>query len=517
MRKNEFVLNSVPDALDEFLKGIGFDEQGASLIIKSLYFVNDPKGENGFACAETTMSVYRTAITFDESILSFCDFARATDGIGVLPIDEALSRFPSFKKDVADGGGRCLYVVSENDGRAVLEGVLNLAEKTSSEIPFVMDQLDSLGIRATVMMLDEDDETIRLVRAAEFSKLVSGRIALASEFREQNIDIADSVGEYCAYIGFSAEEYCKLINAMRDAGNTVAAYGLDNCYYEIMSQADIAVSCDIMHYSSDKYRESLYEKLAPDGRDSNIRCSQQTRFLSKVIVRRMHSNGGGLVSLLHSLTNARASYVSFSYAILLFAFITSTLLPLVVMSVILGVYSLNAVQVTSLATVGALLSMLALSDPLPGSELINSKIKFSRYPADILNDRFPSIIARASVAFFITFTIKILDVAKLFGEESSYEMPLYVAMLGVLLADIFFVINRFSRRGNSRRRCWTKVIIAFAVLVCVGVLEVSRSFRAQLFVNGIGSIEFILVPIYLFLYFIAVLIAARIEKIRKKC
>lgn len=513
--QNEFILNGIPDALTDHLKNVGFDEGGASLVTKSLYFVNDPKGENGFACAETTMSVYRVALTFDDSILSFCELIRANDGSGVLPIHNFTSSLLSFKKDVEASAGRCLYVVSECDGKGVLEGIIKLSENPPLELVHAKEQLDSLGIRTTVMIPDENEEGLRLITLPELARLFDGKIAYASTFKELGLDVTHSLGDYCTYIGFSSDQYCELIKAMRNRGSCVAAYGLDNSYYDLMTSSDLAISCDILQYSSDKYKESVYERLVPEGRDSNIRCSQQMRFASKLIVRRTHANGGGLNSVVRSIVSARAAYVSFSQSLLLFAMLLSTLLPIVVMSVLTGSYLLSAVQAASLSLVGALLSVFAFSDTLPKSEIIGSKIRFSSYPLDLLKSKLPSMIARALAMVLFGVAIKILDVSGVFGEDTAYEMAVYIALLLTVFSELFIILLNYSRKGEGRRRSWFKVILAYTVLLGVGALITQDVFVSRTLVNGIGDSEFIVIPLYALIYFVGVLIGRYIEQKRK--
>lgn len=514
--QNQFVLDGVSDALAEHLRLSGFDISGASLIIKSLYYANDPAGENGYACAETTTSAYRVALTFDESILSFCKLARSNNGVDVEPIAEDCRRLESFKRNVLESGGRCLYVVSETDNRAVLEGVVALVEAPAAELPHAMPQLESMGIKTTVMLLEENEESRRLVSSPALAHLFDGKVAFASKFKEAGIDITSYVGEYCAYVGFSAKEYADLITAMRKNGSSVAAYGLDNDYYEAMARADIAISCDVLRYSSDKYKESVYEKLAPEGRDTNIRCSQQTRLLSRVIIHRTHANGGGLAAIANSLASSRSAYVSLSQSILLFAMLMSSLLPVVAMSVVTGSYLLSGVHTISLAVVGALLSMLAFADSEPKSEIINSRMSFTDYPVDILKYKTPGLIARTAVAIVATVTIRILDAVGVFGENASYEMPVFISLLLTVFVELFIINGDYSRRGEGRRRCWLKVIFAYAMLLGICAVITQDALVEHIFVNGIGGLEFLIVPAYCLLYAIAVLVARSIEKKRKK-
>ena len=74
----------------------------------------------------------------------------------------------------------------------------------------------------------------------------------------------------------------------------------------------------------------------------------------------------------------------------------------------------------------------------------------------------------------------------------------------------------YSRRGEGRRRCLLRVLSAYAVLLAISALITQDAFIEEVFVNGIGGFEFLIVPGYCLIYAIAVLIARMIEKKRKK-
>ena len=514
--QNEFVLNGLPEALSAHLKTVGFDESGASLIIKSLYFANDAKGENGYACIESTMSEYRVALTFDPSILSVCKYMRCSDARGKVDFEEKKSSLGAFIRESELGTGRCMYVVSECDGVAVLEGVIRLAENAPAELQFAKKQFDMLGVKTTVLLLDEDDEARSLVSSKGLEELFCGKIAYASEFKREGLDVSHALGEYCAYIGFSADEYSSLIAAMKEKGSSVAAYGIDNRYYDVMARADLAISCDTLRYNSSKHRDAVYEKNIPEGRDSNVRCSQMTRFLSKIIVHRTHQNGGGLGAVAHAIVSARGAYVSLAHSILFFAMTMSTLLPIVITSVLFGAYLLNAVQAVAISTVCTVLAVTAFADIPPRQDLVYAKINLSRYPIALLGSKLPSMISRISVAVLMAVVLKILAVTHVFGEATSYEMPVYICILFALFAEVFLILMEGFKKGEGRSRCWFKLILAYSLLLGVGALITQSIFISQMLVNKIGVFEFVTVPAYVILYLVAVVISRYIESGRKK-
>ena len=508
----DLVRDGISDSLGEYLKAVEFDTSGASLVLRSLYFADDASGKNGYACAETAESEYRVLLTFDDSVLSFCERIRAKDGRAIeeLRLDGALS---AGLKSVRNKGGRCLFVISETKGETVLEGVISLCERPAEEIALAISEMKKMSVGTTVMLLSEDkyilDEPL-------FADLFDGKIAIASEFKALGRKITDGKQDYCAYLGFTAEEYASLIVAMRQRREIVAAYGIDNDYYNVMSRADLNVSCDILTYSSNKYKESVYERLAGEGRDSNIRCSQMTRLLSRVLIHRSHSKGGGLLAISNATRRSRAAYLSFAYSILFFALLMSSVISMSAMSALLGIPLLNAVQVSCLSLVSAILAMTVFAGAQPKYELLYSRTDFASYPTKILGDKFIHIISRVGAVAVFAIAIKVLDALEVFGERASYSMPIFIGILLTGAIDLFVLNLDFTRSGEGRRASLTRFLIAYAVVLLVGGVITQDAFAAELFPHGIGSVEFILAPIFCVWYIGVVFAALLIEKNRKK-
>ncbi len=510
--ETDLVKDGISDSLGEYIKSVGFDINGASLVLRSLYFAGDSSGKNGYACAETLETEYRVALTPDDSILSFCEYVRAKDGRG-------LERFrqdgacPNFIQKVKGRGGRCLFVVSETRGEAVLEGVLSLSEKPAEEMATVVSELGRMSVGCTVMLLDEERY---ILDEPALAPLFDGKVAFASDFRANGFAITDGALDYCAYLGFSAEEYASLILAMRRRGETVAAYGIDNANYDAMARADIAVSCDVFRYSSSKYKESVYEKLASEGRDTNIRCSQMTRLLSRVIVHRTHSRGGGLLAVANAVRRSRAAYISFAYSILILTALMSSLISVSAMSAVLGIQLINASQASCLALVFSMLSMTVFADSQPRYELLYSRKNFANYPTEIIEGKLLYILARVGLSCLFAIGIKALDLVGAFGENPSYTMPVFISLLLAGAVELFVTNLDFTRRGEGRRSAFVRFLIAYATVLLVGGIITQDAFAVELFPNGIGSLEFIIVPVFCVLYIATVLGAGAIEKSRKK-
>lgn len=506
--EGSFISDGIAESIYRYLRICGFDISGASLVLKSLYYANDMRNGNGYAYAETTSSGYRVAIAFDSEILKLCKNMRNGDKIREADkndIDAALE----FCKKASALGQTCMYVITESDGQTVLEGIVTLERHMQDDLCTVVDKLKSLGIRTTALLDTADDEP-------KLKSVLNGELLYASQMGDGGMKIEDTVGQYRAYIGFANEDCIRLIQGMRSSGCVVAAYGVDNDKNSIMSAADMAISCDVIKYSSDKYTDAVYEKMVPEGRATSVRCSQQTRLLSSVIVKRASGNGGGLYSVLNSVSASRGAYLKLSQSLLAFAMLMSNILPIVAMSVIVGEAFLNSFQVAFLVTVGAFISFLSFSESEPKSELLCNIHDYLNYPTCIIKEHLSDIIVRISVGTFAAAAIKILDALGIFGNNANYTLPVCICLLLTTFAELLAIIFRYTKSGDGRRKCYLKLLVGYALLLLCCAVSTFQPFSSEFFPNGFGSLEFIIVPLYFSAYVIALAILHVVRKVRKK-
>ena len=512
--ENDLSADGCLEALYSHLRATEFDISGASLAIKSLYFAKDARNGHEYACAETDSEIFRTSLIFDSKILTLCDLVR--DGEDTRSITDAdVNDVKSFCRAAARDGLRCLYCVSEKDRSTILEGVITLYQPQDTSLSSTVAEMSRFGIKTTVFLPDENDLSANLVSNCIKNGILSGNTALASEFRRNGKTLLDAVGKFDAYVGFSVQEYAELITEMKKKGAKIAAYGVDNGYNEILGRANISISCDTIEYSSTKYRESLYERVAPDGRDTNDRASQQTRLLSKVIVKRSNENGGGVAAAFKAIKTARKAYVSFAQALLLFAFLMSSLLSFSIMTVLTGNILLDPLHTVTLAATFAFLSVTVFTraDHIDG--VLASSRDFTTYPIDLIKHNIPSVIARAAVAAVIAIVVKILDVVGVFGDHATYKLPIFICLLLTVFVEVFAINRKFTKKGEGRSNCWIKVIVAYAVAIVICAFSTQNVFSTEFYPNGLGSLEFLVIPAYIVLYVIAMIVAPMIEKKEK--
>ncbi len=511
---SNFNLDGITEALYIHLRTCGFDFSGAALATKSLYYANDIKTGYGYACAETDSSIYRVTMTFDKKALSICRSIRI--GQDAVDMDEhSISVINAYLKETEENGSQAVLCISESEGKCIFEGALAIYQPADTEINNVVNEMKSFGINTTVFLPCEERECFKIVKSRSLSSVFEKEIAYASEFRKLGKKITDDIGSYSAYVGFSTEEYSALIAKMRERGSSIAAYGVANEYNEIMAKTDVVVTCDTIRYSTEKHREAVYERMHAEGRDTNLRASQQTRLLSKVTVKRANESGGGIYSLFKAIRMSRGACVSLAQSVLLFALLSANLLTFCAMSVITGNILLDPVQTVSLAAVFALLSATVFSDSEQRFDVISIKRNYTEYPKRLLIKHIPSLISRVSVAFVVTVAVKILDVCGVFGETPAYTLPIFICLLLTMCTEVLIINLKHTKKGEGRSYCWLKVVIAYAILLGICALSTQLPFATELYKNGFGLFEYLIIPGYLAVYGIALLVAYLIGKRRE--
>lgn len=499
---NSFVEEGFLDAFFGHLRLCGFDVNGANLAIRSLYFAGDANRGSGYACAETDSEFYRTSLFVSPELFEGCKLIR--DGASTREMyEDDRQNISVYRNNAMARGYKCVYMVSESDGKMVFEGVISFEQLCDTELTRVVKELRELNVRTTVLLGKEGEQTAKLIAEPALASLFSGQIAYGSAFAKQKQSILDGFGSYCAYVGFSDAEYGELIAHMRSRGSKVAAFGINTDQNPILARADVAISCDVLKYSSDKYRESVYEKMPPEGRENNVRCSQQTRLLSKVIVNRFSEKGGGMLSVLHTLRTAKSAYVVFGLSLLLFVFLMLPILVFTAMSVLTGTVLLDPLQTAALAAVTAIFAMTVFNDAEIKNEVLSKKRNFIAYPSELVRENLIPICAKACVPFLSAIVIRILEAVGVFGEDPAFTLPVYICVMFTGFAEVFLLNRAYTKKGEGRGLCWMKVMIAYCVLLAVCAVETQGAFMNAFFANGIGDREFFLVPAYVALYMIS--------------
>ena len=501
--------DGVIDSLGNYVSKSGFDLEGAESVINTKRFEVDPTSGFDFAYIETNTEFYRVALINQSHALRICNYVRA--GEKILPLsDKDRDRALAFYNDNAKRGLSCVFVVTEQDHKTVLEAVIALGRDVDNCLLDSIEQLNKHGIRVTLMIGEEEGHASKIIKSSNIIANAFGDVATASLLKDRSI-ILNSYKKYGAFIGFDKTQYIEIIKNMKRDGSKVAVYCIDNKYNDLMSVADLCVSCDTIDYTTDKHKESVYASLPTCGHDGDIRASQQTRLLSKVIVRRASGNGGGLNALLNAIKMARASYISLAGAISLYIMLAGVLVAFTVMSILTGNILLNAVQTALISSIFAASAVTLYTECDKSNRSIKNNIDYTKLPLLSFSDSLVGAVARVVSIVILSVLIKYFDTLGYFGNEASLDLPVFACMILTLLIEVFSANLRFYGKVKGTSGSWRRFTVAFTILLL---------YLAYALIKFIFSVVFdiklffmiLIIPAYLLLYFMAITIAHFINK-----
>ena len=504
------------DSVRGHLRSCGFDLSGADMLLQSLSYSYDVKLGYCFAYAETSTRFFRVGLIYDRKSVEICDHVRDGDEQREITAQDIAKIADAYKR-FDDESLVTAALISESDGKTVLEAILSFSRGIDCEFIAATQKFAEFGVKTTILLDNEDKETQVLLNDEAIAAFVGDRIAFASDFKAASLDILHNIGEYRAYVGFEQTDYLRLLREMKKNGSVIAAFGVSDDRNEVMAAATVGVSCDVVTYSGNKFRESIYEYLPAEGEDSCVRASQRTRLLAKVIVPRAGERGGGISSVFKALRLARAAHISFAHSMLLFAILMTSLLTFVFMSVLTGNLLLDPLQTIALSSAIAILSFTVFSDTEPSGKMLAQSRDYRAYSMSLLKESLPDMIGSIATAASVSVAVMILNLCGIFGTAPSFTLPIYLCMIFTVVVRSFSVRSRLVRLRDGRGRVNTKLIFAIVFLVLVGAIEFLKPFATEFYKQGIGLYELFIIPVYAALYMLSLLISRFIaaKKARK--
>ncbi len=507
--RNELYSSGYADAVTWHLNNCKYDFSGLDVTIQSLEMSRD--GKYDFACAESEYKIEKIALSHSDTCLGDCKRVREGDRIRDIT-DSDKQSILAYRANAAARGEECIYLISADSYTPVFEAIITLSRPYDRNIAQAAAALFEIGIRTTVLLQNEDADSAKLMTDPALKSLFGGKIALASAFKSGGIDIKSGAGNYCAYAGFSAEDYERLIDAMREKGSVVCAYGVDNGCNSVMARANIAASCDIIDYSSKQHRETVYDRLPPEGRDTSVRASSQTRLLSKVTVKRSNSIGGGASALYSAFVNSKKAYLLFAQILVIFVLMALPAAFFAVLSPCFARVWLDPIQTAALASLCAIAAVVTASSFDLDVKKLSRSNSAVEYPLLLLKRSLPSIIASASTVLLSAIALTVLDAIGVFGERAAYSLPIYISLILTAVGEAI----RASISSSKRKKGILTVLIFAGVALAIGALGFIPSLSKLYFPYGYGGFEYLLIPAFVIIYAIGAFVATLIEKKRKK-
>jgi hypothetical protein len=327
-------------------------------------------------------------------------------------------------------------------------------------------------------------------------------------------EIVDKCLDYSVYAGFSDERYAEIVDFLRSKGRIVAVQNVEEAYECVATRSDVSVCYDTVNYSSETYKQAAYTRMPSRGKSNSLRSTPHARLLSGIIIRRPHSSGGGIASVINALKVARITRISLSIASLLCIYVLASVLPFAIVGVLSGVKLIDAYSVLAMSLIASVLSFALMTDKDHLPTLVQN---FNRFASNVefIRSNLPSVIARATVSLVVAVSLAVAGMIGFFGEHPSLSSSVFVSLVLSLVVEALVLNIAYFTHGDGRTRRWMKVVLAYAGMLLLFAISTQDIISSTIFPNGLGTLEFIAVPIYLILYVVAVLVTRSVDKFKK--
>lgn len=448
--------------LDAFITQMGYDKEAADLRLSSLYYLE--ADSMGSACAESSGANVRITLSPDESVLTSCRYLSVGDM--TVEIDENLKdRILTYIDECIESGERLMFVLSEEVGKSsgnsrstVLEGIIAFEEHTVDHLGEALEQYREMGISLTAFMADESAENIKyLIQSGIIASPNDKKIAFASHFRQNGLNITSDFGRYRAYLGFDMSEYSALISYMHSHGKVIVSYGIEDKFNSLMTLTDCFVTCNNIEYDSEEYKDSFYESFPDEGGETSHISSQRSRVAADMLVKR---KDGGLEGILNAADISSSAYINLSYYLKFIAMQTATLTTLVLLSAISGLVLINPLQISALYLITCVLGLYCFAHSDPKREILRqTKRGFIALPEALIKSSLPHIFARG-IGLVLFFIIALVLVLCGIVSREGIALAVFVSAFVLCIYDMLNAKKEYSESSSKNTKLNLIMIIS---------------------------------------------------------
>ncbi len=361
-----------------------------------------------------------------------------------------------------ESGYRILLVANRKQNRVTLIGVLAFAHRLGYHFQECCEQLLGNGVRVSAF-LPNTPENIKILTESGLVRNIDTDVLTAQSAQDQGLDLPVAYGSYRAYLGFSENQMTDLIEKLKQRGNSVAAYSVDNRAQALMDLADLSITCDFIEYRSPKITESYYDKMPVDGKPFSARASQIMRRKSGVILRRADDRGGGLhgiltgrkmaMSINHNIANAITYLISVQLFRLVFLAIPA----------LFGTHTLSSVSLLISGSVLDMCAVLLFAFAMPNQGTISCSYSIMRRLEKPITYNVANVISACVGALVAWLGFVLLQI---FGVVDATQSIGYGFVSAYLLQGVVFAIT--IREYATRKRKISPLMLA--CIVCYVLL-----------------------------------------------
>ena len=312
---------------------------------------------------------YQVLLSTDEHLLQLCTHVATGDTSKDFDDSEHIA-LRTLCRIYRESGYRILLIANRVRDDITLVGVLAFAHKLGYGFYECCEQLIESGIRISVFM-PNTAESMKILTDSKLVRDQDNDVLTAHAAELQELDLHVAYGSYRAYLGFSQSQIVELIEKLKQRGNRIATYCVDNDAQSIHDMADLSITCDAIEYRSAKVSESFYDKLPVAGKSFSARASQNMRRTSDVILRRAGNQGGGLHGILTGRRFAFAINHNLANAVTYLITVQFFRLVLLTVPAMFGTHTLSAVSLLFFGLLFDVAAVMLFAFSTPGESAIS--------------------------------------------------------------------------------------------------------------------------------------------------
>ncbi len=389
---------------------------------------------------------YDVLLSQDEKLLSQCTHVASHDQSKEFDDSEHIA-IRTLCRIYRESGYSILLIANRFEQHVTLVGVLAFAHKLGYQFEMCFEQLVASGVRVSAF-LPNNAENIKILSESGLVRNMDNDILTAETAKDQGLDLHVAYGSYRAYLGFDQEQIAELIKRLKQRGNSIAAYGVDNTNQSLMNLSDLAITCDFIEYRSSKLLESYYDKMPVDGKSFSLRASQNMRRNADVILRRANDSGGGL----HGIITGRKYAMSINYNIAnAITYLLSAQFFRLVFLTVPALFGTHMLSATSLLISGLILDVVAVllfAFATPNENAVSSSYSIMRRLEKPITYNVANVISACVSALVAWLGFTVLQI---FGIVTSTQSVGFGFVSTYLLQGVIFAVTMYEYTPRQRK------------------------------------------------------------------
>ena len=273
---------------------------------------------------------FSLCFSHDSRILLRC--MHYEDGNRLMMISPRLrDQLQGFCKQTQKDGGKPVTVLRLHpDGTCSLVGIVAIREQMQQTLPSVLEELQQSGIRTTFFFTGEPAHEAAY---ADACRIPGGRLMYDGATAVTVRDLEENR----VLIGYSLKDAERLLADLRASGRRVAFLGGGVEDLRLLKSTSLLISCDSTSYDKKSAEESALEHLPTDGQENSARCAQVIRRRADILIHRASEYGGGLSSVLRTISIGRAAKLRMRWLLSGLIFSQAMMLCVTVLSILFGI------------------------------------------------------------------------------------------------------------------------------------------------------------------------------------